>query len=255
MEASGQLVVLCHLALTAATAVVYAVVRPPRHARLAGYRGIMAVLGGWALWVTSPMLRWARALRMSPAVVSSIGLALNVAAGMLTAVGAFGWAWMALLWGSAADMLDGELARSTGTSSRAGAFLDSSLDRVSEIALLAGVGFLLHPQRSGVAWAVGALAASFMVSYARARGEGLGVSCPAFGLERPHRMVVFIFAMLIATFLSPRAAAALLTYTCGLIALGAGLTALGRMFIIHQLLRREGEPSRNWHGTPPGTTP
>ncbi len=68
-------------------------------------------------------------------------------------------------------------------------------------------------------------------------------------------MVVLIFAMLVATFLSPPAAAELLTYTCGFIALGAGLTALGRMFIIHQLLRREGEPSRDWHGTPPGTTP
>jgi CDP-diacylglycerol--glycerol-3-phosphate 3-phosphatidyltransferase len=255
MEASGQLVVLVHLGLVAATAAAYALVRPPRPARLAGYGGFMGMLGGWAFWATSPMLRCARALRLTPAALTSIGLALNVAAGMLAAVGAFGWAWMALLWGSAADMLDGELARSTGTSSRAGAFLDSSLDRVSEIALLAGVGFLLHPQRAGVVCAVAALAASFMVSYARARGEGLGVSCPAFGLERPHRMVVFIFAMLAATFLPARAAVELLTYTCGLIALGAGLTALGRMFIIHQLLRREGEPSRDWHGTPPGTTP
>jgi CDP-diacylglycerol---glycerol-3-phosphate 3-phosphatidyltransferase len=255
MEASGQLAVLVHLALVVATGVVYAVIRPPRPARLAGYGGILGTLGGWAFWATSPVLRCARALRMTPAVLTSIGLGLNIAAGMLAAVGGFGWAWVALLWGSAADMLDGELARSTGTSSRAGAFLDSSLDRVSEIALLAGVGFLLHPHRAGVAWAVAALAASFMVSYARARGEGLGVSCPAFGLERPHRMVLFIFAMLTATFLSPRAAAELLTYTCGLIALGAGLTALGRVLIIHQLLRREGEPSRNWHGTPPGTMP
>ena len=255
MEASGQLAVLAHLALAAATAAVYAVVRPPRPARLAGYGGFIGMLGAWALWATSPMLRVARALRLTPTALTSIGLLLNVAAGVLAAVGAFGWAWVALLWGSAADMLDGELARSTGTSSRAGAFLDSSLDRVSEIALLAGLGYLLHPERAGVVCAVAALAASFMVSYARARGEGLGVSCPTFGLERPHRMVVFIFSMLTAAFLSPHAAAVLLTYTCGLIALGAGLTALGRMFIIHQLLRREGEPSRDWHGTPPGTTP
>jgi CDP-diacylglycerol--glycerol-3-phosphate 3-phosphatidyltransferase len=255
MEASGQLAVLVHLALAAATALVYAAVRPPRPARLAGYRGLMGMLGGWAYWVTSPIMRTARVLRLTPTVITSIGLVLNVAAGLLAALGALGWAWVALLWGSTADLLDGELARSTGTSSRAGAFLDSSLDRVSEIALLAGLGFLLHPQRVGVVCAVAALAASFMVSYARARGEGLGVSCPTFGLERPHRMVAFIFALLVATFLSPGAAAELLTYTCGLVALGAGLTALGRMVIIHQLLRREGEPSRNWHGTPPGTMP
>ncbi len=255
MEASGRLAVLVHLALAAATAVVYAVLRPPRPARLAGYRGVIGMLGGWAYWVTWPVLGTARVLRLTPTALSAIGVALNIAAGLLTAIGAYGWAWVALLWGSTADLLDGELARSTGTSTRAGAFLDSSLDRVSEIALLAGLGFVLHPERVGVVCAVAALGASFMVSYARARGEGLGVACPTFGLERPHRMVAFIFAMLVATFLSHRAAAELLTYTCGLVALGAGLTALGRMVIIHQLLRREGEPSRNWHGTPPGTMP
>lgn len=255
MEITGQAAVLGHLALAASTAVVYALVRPPRPARLDGYRGPIGVLGGWAYWVTRPVLGGAQALRLTPDVVSGIGLALNLAAGVLAALGAFGWAWVALLWGSAADLLDGELARSTGMTSRAGAFLDSNLDRVSEIALLAGLAFVLHPERVGVVCATAALAASFMVSYARARGEGLGVACPTFGLERPHRLVLFIFAMLVATFLSNGAALDLLTYTCGLVALGAGLTALGRMVIIHQLLRRGSEPSRDWHGTPPGTMP
>lgn len=253
MEETGQVAVLVHLALAAAVTVIYALVRPPRPARLAGYRGVIGVLGGWAYWATAPILGTARALRLSPAVMTGLGLALNVAAGVLAALGALGWAWVALLWGSTANLLDGELARSTDTSSRAGAFLDSSLNRVSEIALLGGLGFLLHPQRVGVVCAIAALASSFMVSYARARGEGLGVACPTFGLERPHRMVVFIFTMLVATFLSRGAATELLIYTCGLVGLGAGLTALGRMVIIHQLLRREGEPSRDWHGTPPGT--
>jgi len=255
MERTGQVAVLVHLALACATMLAYAVVHPPLPDRAARYGTILAFLGGWAYWATSPLLRLARALRLSPSVVTSIGLGLNVVAGVLTGLGAFGWAFVGLLWGSAADMLDGELARTTGTSSRAGAFLDSNLDRVSEIALLAGVGFVLHPERMGVACAVAALAASLMVSYARARGEGLGVACPAFGLERTHRMVVFIFAMLLATFLSGEAAVDLLTYTCGLVALGAGLTALGRMFIIHHMLRRAGGTSRDWHGTPPGTLP
>jgi CDP-diacylglycerol--glycerol-3-phosphate 3-phosphatidyltransferase len=251
----GKLAVLVHLALVLASLVIYAVARPPRPARLAGYRGPIGVLGGWAYWVTAPALPVARALRMTPDVLTGIGLAINLAAGVLVALGAFGWGWVALLWGSAADLLDGELARATETSSRAGAFLDSSLDRVSEIALLAGLGFVLHPQRVGVLCAFAALAASFMVSYARARGEGLGVACPTFGLERPHRFVLFAFALLAATFLPPGAAAELLIYTCGLVALGAGLTALGRMVIIHQILRRRGEPSRDGHETPPGSSP
>src|SRR5512142_232456 len=255
MLRSGLAAVLAHLAAAALTAGGYAVVRPPRPARLAAYRGSpLAVLGGWAYWVTRPILRGAAALRLTPNGVTVVGLALSVAAGALAAVGAWGWAWVLLLWGCAGDLLDGELARSTGRSSPAGAFLDSNLDRLSELALLGGLALGL-PGRAASAWALAALAASFMVSYARARGEGLGVACPTFGLERPHRMLVLIFAMLVATFLSHGAAAELLTYTCGLIALGAGLTALGRMVIIHQLLRREGEPSRDWHGTPPGTLP
>lgn len=255
MERTGQLAVLLHLALGVGSAAAYALLRPPRPARLSGYRGPIALLGGWAYWVTRPVLAIARGLRLAPAVLSGAGLLLNLAAGVLAGLGAFGWAFVALLWGSAADLLDGELARSTGTTSSAGAFLDSNLDRVSELGLLAGLGFLLHPERVGVVCAVAALASSFMVSYARARGEGLGVACPTFGLERPHRLVLFIFAMLAATFVSPHTATDLLTYVCGLVALGAGLTALGRMVIIHQLLRREAEPSRDWHGTPPGTLP
>jgi len=255
MVETGQWAVALHIAVAAASGVVFLVAQPARPARLQDYRGPMAAVGGWAYWVTRPVLGAARVLRLSPAAVSGGGVALSVAAGVLAGLGAFGWAGVALLWGSAADLLDGELARSTGTSSRAGAFLDSNLDRVSEFAVLSGLGFVLHPERAGVVCAVGALAASFMVSYARARGEGLGVACPPFGLERPHRMALLIFSLLAATFLSARAAAELLTYACGTVALGAGLTALGRMVIIHQLLRRGGEPSPGWRETPPRAAP
>jgi CDP-diacylglycerol--glycerol-3-phosphate 3-phosphatidyltransferase len=173
---------------------------------------------------------------------------------VLIALGGYGWAFVSLVWGSAADLLDGEVARATGTSSRAGAFLDSALDRVSEMALLAGIAVALYPSRAGAACAVAAMAASIMVSYARARGEGLGVSCPSFGLERPHRALAFMIAVLAATFLSPGVAALVLTWVCGAVAVGAGITALARVFTIHQILRR-GEPSRSWNGAPPGALP
>jgi CDP-diacylglycerol--glycerol-3-phosphate 3-phosphatidyltransferase len=254
MVSSGRYAVLFQLALALATMLAYAIFRPPRPERVKDLRGPIGALGAWAYWATRWVLRTALALRLSPDALTGIGVALSVAAGVLTAIGAFGWAFVALLWGSAADLLDGEVARSTGTSSRAGAFLDSNLDRVSEMALLAGIAVALHPEPAGSGCAVAALAASFMVSYARARGEGLGVSCPSFGLERPHRALAFMLAMLASAFLSPSTAAVVLTWVCGAVALGAGVTALARMFTIHQLLRR-GEPSRDWHGTPPGAVP
>jgi CDP-diacylglycerol--glycerol-3-phosphate 3-phosphatidyltransferase len=255
MESSGRYAVLVHLFAALATMLTYAVIRPPRPERVRHLRGPIGALGAWAYWATRWVLRGALAIRLSPDTLTGLGLGLSIAAGVLTAVGAHGWAFTALLWGSAADMLDGELARTTGTSSRAGAFLDSSLDRISEMALLAGIAVALHPAPTGSAFAVAALAASFMVSYARARGEGLGVSCPSFGLERPHRLLAFMVALLAATFLEPAPAAQVLTWVCGGVALGAGITALARMFTIHQLLRRAGEPSRDWHGTPPGAVP
>jgi CDP-diacylglycerol--glycerol-3-phosphate 3-phosphatidyltransferase len=150
-------------------------------------------------------------------------------------VGEWGWAGFLLVFGSWCDLLDGEIARTTQTQGKAGAFLDSNLDRLSEIALFAGLAASL-PDRAGAFWAIAALAASLMVSYARARGEGLGVECPNFGMERPHRVVLLMFALLLAPFL--RSGAVLVEGACAFVAVGAGATALGRMVVIHHRLRR-----------------
>lgn len=248
MHQSAAVAILLHVAVGLATVVAYLVARPPRPARLAAYRGIIGVLGGWAYWVTRPMLRFALAIGMTANGMTGFGLVVNVAAGIAAGFGWWGWAAVALVWGSIGDLLDGELARSTGTQTQAGAFLDSNLDRVSEIALFAGfaVGF---SDRSGVFWAIAALATSVMVSYARARGEGLGVSCPNFGLERPHRVVMLMATLLASAFLRPDRAELLLVGVCVLITAGAGATALGRMVVIHQLLRRA-EAARD-PGSPP----
>ncbi|WP_248361106.1 CDP-alcohol phosphatidyltransferase family protein [Anaeromyxobacter oryzae] len=249
MSDSAAVAILLHAALAAATVVAYVLARPPRPARLAGYRGLIAVLGGWAYWVTRPMHDAAARLGLTPNAVTAYGLVLNVLAGLAASQGAWGWAGVLLVWGSIGDLLDGELARSTGQQSPAGAFLDSNLDRVSEIALFAGFA-VAFPDRAGVGWAVAALSGSVMVSYARARGEGLGVACPTFGLERPHRVVLLMAALLAAAFLEPVRAVALVEGACALIAVGAGATALGRMVVIHQLLRR-GDAGAAAPGTPP----
>ncbi len=254
MVTSGRYAVLFHVALTVATMLAYAIARPPRPERVKDLRGPIGALGAWAYWATRWVLRAALALRLTPDALTALGVALSIGAGVLAVLGAHGWACVALIWGSAADLLDGEVARRTGTSSRAGAFLDSNLDRVSEVGFLAGIAVALHPSAAGMVCAVAAMATSFMVSYARARGEGLGVSCPSFGLERPHRLLAFMIATLVATFVSPADAARVLTWVSGAVALGAGLTALARVFIIHQLLRRA-EPARDLQGTPPSAMP
>jgi CDP-diacylglycerol--glycerol-3-phosphate 3-phosphatidyltransferase len=212
-------------------------VRPAPPERAKGYSGIIGLLGRWAYWVTGPLLRGALAAGLSANAITGLGAAIALVAGVLAALDQWGWAGFLLVFGSWCDLIDGEIARTTRTQGKAGAFLDSNLDRLSEIALFAGLA-ASFPDRAGSFWAVGALASSLMVSYARARGEGLGVECPGFGMERPHRVVLLMFAMLFSPFLPGRAGVILVEGACAFVAVGATATALGRMVVIHQRLRR-----------------
>ncbi len=244
MSESSRLAIVLLLGSAALTSFVYAAVRPTPPERMKAYGGPIGVLGRWAYWVTGPLLRRAIALGVSANTITAIGGIIALVAGAFAAVGEWGWAGFLLVFGSWCDLIDGEMARATGTQGKAGAFLDSNLDRLSEIALFAGLA-ASFPDRSGSVWAVAALASSFMVSYARARGEGLGVECPNFGMERPHRVVLLMFAMIFSPFLPARAGALLVEGACAVVAVGAGATALGRMLVIHERLRRKEHGSGN----------
>jgi CDP-diacylglycerol--glycerol-3-phosphate 3-phosphatidyltransferase len=252
MSPSNRIAAFLLLATFAVTMARYAVVRPTPPERAKGYTGIIGLLARWAYWVSGPLLRVAVAVRLSANTITGIGAAIALAAGVLAALGEWGWAGFLLVFGSWCDLIDGEIARTTRTQGKAGAFLDSNLDRLSEIALFAGLA-ASFPDRAGSFWAVGALASSLMVSYARARGEGLGVECPNFGMERPHRVVLLMFAMLFAPFFPGRAGVLMIEGACAIVAVGATATALGRMVVIHQRLRRT-EEQRAQGGPGPGTT-
>lgn len=237
MPGGARLAILLHLVAAAVSLLAFAVARPAVPARLAGRTGALAAAGRWAYWITRPLLLGARALGLSADGLTWLGVAITCGAAWLAAQGAFGWAGLALAWGSVCDMLDGELARATGTATPAGAFLDSNLDRVAEMALFGGLVLGL-PGKLGGAAAVAALSASLMVSYARARGEGLGVACPAFGLERPQRIVIMLGFLLPAPFVDAERAAWLAMVGCLHVAVGAGITAAARVVVIRRLLRR-----------------
>ncbi|MGD0560184.1 MAG: phosphatidylinositol phosphate synthase [Streptosporangiaceae bacterium] len=89
------------------------------------------------------------------------------------------------------DMLDGLLARIKGSSGKFGAFLDSTLDRVADAAIFGGITLWFaknnHPM---AAVAIYCLAVGFLVSYSKARAEGLGLKCANGLIERPERMVI-----------------------------------------------------------------
>jgi CDP-diacylglycerol--glycerol-3-phosphate 3-phosphatidyltransferase len=94
------------------------------------------------------------------------------------------------------DVLDGAVARATGRVTKFGAYLDSVLDRYSDAFLFIGLGWHLsvRGETVGVMLSVATLVGALVISYARARAEGLGVDCKTGLLERPERMALIIFA-------------------------------------------------------------
>jgi CDP-diacylglycerol--glycerol-3-phosphate 3-phosphatidyltransferase len=234
---TSQLALLTHVVLAVGSMAVYLVIRPPFPKRLDGRTTAFRLAGGWAYWASAPILKLAAALGVTPNGLTVLGVFLSFVAGLVAALGYFAAAGMLLIWSSLCDMLDGELARATGAARPDGAFLDSSLDRLGEIGLLAGIAAGL-PSKLDALGAFAAVAASLMVSYARARGEGLGVDCPKGGLERPHRLGIYIASLLASAFLPIDQAFVVLRSANGLVALGAGATAIGRILSIRAILQR-----------------
>ena len=135
-----------------------------------------------------------------------IGFLINVIAGVTIATGAFVAGGIIMLIGGAFDTLDGALARATGQESVFGKFFDSTVDRFSEAVIFLGVAvsFLRAPTVdvmavTGVALSFAAMIGSIMVSYARARAEGLEprVDCEVGWLQRPERIVILGVALLL----------------------------------------------------------
>lgn len=144
-------------------------------------------------------------LGLSPNHLSLIGFLVAVVA----AVAAAGQGWLAagvlVILGGLFDLFDGALARVTGQASRLGAFMDSVFDRAGEGIVYVGivVGCLVAPLNEGVVLASTALAASFMVSYARAKSESLGFTpgsrMAAIGLApREVRLVILTIGLIAA---------------------------------------------------------
>jgi CDP-diacylglycerol--glycerol-3-phosphate 3-phosphatidyltransferase len=160
-------------------------------------------------WFEQPAARLLSRLGFTPTRATLAGLAVSGAAAYFAATG---WFWMAGLLnagGSLFDLLDGAIARSKGQVSKRGALLDSSADRVAEAGVLTGLAWHysdaltfdvsgeLSYNRTAILLAFLALTGSMMVSYVRARAEGLGYKGTSGFLTRPERVVIMTVCLLI----------------------------------------------------------
>ena len=165
-----------------------------------------------------PIVRGMLAVGLQADHLTLLGFALSLATGVAFAIGKFRVAATIATFAGICDILDGQLARLGGRVTRFGAFLDSTLDRIAEVALFVGIAWYymaqlvdmtLNPGRvmanlehnlypitfAFIAlFAILGLVGSFMVSYTRARAEGLGLECKVGWFERPERLVVLIVA-------------------------------------------------------------
>lgn len=166
-------------------------------------------------------------LGLTPNALTVVGSVLTASVGLIVANGWFAWGGLALWVFSATDTLDGALARATGRVTRFGAFLDSVCDRIAEAAIFFGLvwWYQQHGSWLGVTLAYTAVAGSLMVSYTRARAEGLGLTGADIGwLQRPERIVL----LGIGFFLAPLIPTALLV-VLGILAVFTLVTVIQRV--------------------------
>ena len=152
--------------------------------------------------ILAPVVRLAIALHLTPNTITVIGLLITVVAAVLVASGWLLVGAAVLTAGSLFDAVDGALARAQGGGTAFGSFLDSTLDRASEAILYAGIAVWFLDTLTEPTWPVlavlVALSGSFMVSYARARAEGIGLSASVGLAPRTERLVLVIVGVALA---------------------------------------------------------
>jgi len=144
----------------------------------------------WFYWFIGPIERLSLAARLSPTVFNVAGALLGCGAGACFAAGRVNLGGWLVLLGGAADVLDGRIARARGLASHRGAFLDSTLDRFAEAGAFVGLSVLFMESATQLAVVVTALGGSLLVSYARARGESLGVVAKVGVMQRAERLLL-----------------------------------------------------------------
>jgi CDP-diacylglycerol--glycerol-3-phosphate 3-phosphatidyltransferase len=152
--------------------------------------------------ILHPFVRFLIRIGCTPNTITTIGLILNISVAVIFILGTregnigdlsyVGWSGAMILFAGLFDMLDGQVARLGNMASRFGALYDSVLDRYSELVMFFGITYYLvsHDYFLSSLFSFLALIGSMMVSYTRARAEGLGIECKEGLMQRPERVII-----------------------------------------------------------------
>ena len=152
-----------------------------------------------ALQITGPVVQVLSRSGLTPDILTFIGLGITIAAAYFLATGHFFFGGVLILVSGLFDLLDGALARFNRQATKFGAILDSTVDRISEAATLFGLLIWYVPKVSTqeIMLIFLVLIGSFLVSYIRARAEGLGLECQVGLFTRAERIIVLAIGLLV----------------------------------------------------------
>lgn len=177
-------------------------------------------------FIIDPIARFFLRIGLTPNMITIFGLLLSIASGVLCGFGFFTPAGLVLLIGAPLDVVDGAMARQRGPITKFGSIFDSVIDRYSETAVLAGllVYFAFHQNIVGLILTFASAAGSLLVSYVKARAEGMGLTAKVGILTRVERMMIMILFLVIARPI----------IGLWIIAILANFTALQRLFFVRK---------------------
>ena len=181
-------------------------------------------------WIAAPLnqiAQWLERTGISPNALTLIGFALTVVVAIVLAMGQLLIGGLLLIAAALFDTLDGALARRAGLTTVFGAFFDSTMDRYSEAVTLIALIYYYSAQpdgRTAILLLAATLVGSLMVSYTRARAEGLGIECKEGFFQRTERIVVLILGLVTGWMLPVLVILAVLT----------NITAIQRIVSVYQ---------------------
>src|SRR5437660_1060005 len=163
--------------------------------------------------IVTMIVRPLAGLGVTPNTLTVLGLILSILTAVIVAQGLFLAGGLLVLFAGIFDMFDGAMARARNAATTFGAFFDSTLDRYSEGIILLGLLLyaIQHPGLHDLLWPAGneqswliafifiAVVGSLMVSYTKARAEGLGLECKTGLLARPERVIILAIGLLSGT--------------------------------------------------------
>ncbi len=192
-----------------------------------------------------PMVRLFVKLKLSPNFFTTLGFLITTSATVVLFIDPkyIHWFGLLVLLGGICDVIDGKLARTAGRSTKFGALYDSSLDRYSEVIMFFGIAafYVRHDSYLLSVMSFIALGGSMMVSYIRARAEGLGFTAKVGWMQRAERVVIIGFAALlnvnlfkITMFHVQNYPVTLLDIAVWVVAIFANITALQRLYFVYE---------------------